>query len=82
VPVIRETIKRSVPTLALPGAFAMHNMLDENLQAALVGEMSAKEAMANANKAWEKFIKKKGETKMVDAILQAKAGWPTLVDSA
>ncbi len=82
VPVILETIKRSVPTLALPGAFALHNMLDENLQAALVGEMSAKEAMANTTKAWQKFIKKKGETKMVDAILKAKAGWPTLIDRA
>jgi multiple sugar transport system substrate-binding protein len=80
VPVIAGTAARSVPTIAIPGQFAMHNALDENLQAALVGDMSAKEAMENTAKSWRKHLKKKGQDKMVELINQAKAGWSTVID--
>jgi multiple sugar transport system substrate-binding protein len=82
VPVIRETIKRSVPTLAVPGAFGLHNILDENLSAAMTGSITVKEAMEKAAKEWQKFIKKKGEDKMVEAIVKSKSGWPSLIDKA
>ena len=82
VPVIAGTVARAVPTIAIPGQFAMHNMLDENLQAALIGEITPKEAMENAAKAWEKHLKKKGRDKMVELINQAKSGWSTIIDKA
>lgn len=82
VPVISETIKRSVPTLAVPGAFGLHNILDENISAAMTGSMSVKEAMEKAAKEWQKFIKKKGEDRMLEAINKAKSGWPSLIDKA
>ncbi len=82
VPVIAETIKRSVPTLAIPGAFGLHNILDENILAAITGSISVKDAMQKASKEWQKFIKKKGEDHMIDAINKAKSGWPSLIDKA
>ena len=81
VPIIEGTVARAVPTIALPGQFAMHNALDEQLQAALVGDITAKEAMDNAASAWEKQLKKKGKDKMVALINQAKSGWSTKIDS-
>ncbi|MCZ6894379.1 MAG: extracellular solute-binding protein [Gammaproteobacteria bacterium] len=82
VPVIRETIKRSVPTMNYPGAASLHNALDENVQAAMVGGMTAKEAMERTAKDWRRSIKKRGETKMIDAINADRSGWPTLIDAA
>lgn len=82
VPAIRETIKRSVPTLAIPGAFGLHNILDENISAAMTGTATVKEAMTKAAEEWRKFIKKKGEDRMIEAINAAKSGWPTLIDQA
>lgn len=82
VPIIRETIKRSAPTINFAGQTAFDNALDEQLQAALVGDISAEDAMKRAAKAWRKIIRKKGETKMVDAIRKSKAAWPTIIDKA
>ena len=81
VPVMRETVKRSVPTMNFPGAQALHNALDENLQSAIVGEVSVAEAMKKAAKEWRRIMKKRGETKMIDAINKDRAGWPTLIDT-
>ena len=82
VPIIRETIKRSAPTINFAGQTAFDNALDEQLQAALVGDISAEDAMKRAAKAWRKIIRKKGETKMVEAIRKSKAAWPTIIDKA
>ena len=81
-PIIQETIKRSAPTINYAGQTAFDNALDEQLQAALVGEISAADAMRNASKAWRKIIKKKGENKMVQSIRDSKAAWPTIIDQA
>jgi len=81
VPIIEGTVARAVPTIALPGAGAMHQVLDEQLQAALVGDVSSKEAMDNVAKAWRKQLKRKGMDKMIDLINQAKKGWSTKIDS-
>ncbi|MBM3517265.1 MAG: hypothetical protein FJX56_05140 [Alphaproteobacteria bacterium] len=78
--VIQETVKLGAPTLNLSGAQAMHNALDENLQAAFAGQLTAKEAMDATAKRWRQIIKKKGETKMVDAILADRKAWPTIVE--
>jgi len=56
-------------------------VLDEQLQAALVGDVSSKEAMDNVAKAWRKQLKRKGMDKMIDLINQAKKGWSTKIDS-
>jgi multiple sugar transport system substrate-binding protein len=82
VPVIRETIKRSVPTLAIPGAFGLHNILDENISAAMTGSATVEEAMKKAAAEWRKFIKKKGEKRMLDALNAARSGWPSVIDKA
>ena len=79
---IAGTVARAVPTIAIPGQFAMHNALDEQLQAALIGQITPKEAVQNAAKAWEKHLKKKGRDKMIELINQAKSGWSTIIDKA
>jgi multiple sugar transport system substrate-binding protein len=81
VPVIKETIVRSAPTLNLPGTRAMYDALDKNLQAAMTGGKSVKEAMDEAATEWTKIIKKKGEKKMLDQIDASRAAFPTIVDN-
>ncbi|MGY8993931.1 MAG: hypothetical protein ACKVK8_07255 [Rhodospirillales bacterium] len=62
VPVILGTVARGVPTIAMPGrvphAFPIHNASYENLQVALTGQITAKEAMENADRPWEKNLNK------------------------
>ena len=73
VPVIEGTVARAVPTIAIPGQFAMHNTLSENLVSALAGEITAQEAMENTAKSWRKHLRKKGEDKMIGLINAAKS---------
>jgi len=82
VPIIEGTVARAVPTLAIPGQFAMHNTLSENLVTAMTGGMTAKEAMDATAKSWKKHLRKKGEDKMIDLINAAKSGWSTVIDKA
>ena len=82
VPIIEGTVARAVPTIAIPGQFAMHNTLSENLVAAMVGEITAGEAMENTADSWRKHLRKKGEDKMIDLINAAKSGWSTVIDRA
>jgi multiple sugar transport system substrate-binding protein len=82
VPIIRETIKRSAPTINFAGQTAFDNALDEQLQSALAGQITAEQAMKRAAKAWRKIIRKKGEKRMVEAIRKSKAAWPTIIDKA
>jgi multiple sugar transport system substrate-binding protein len=80
VPVIRETIIRSAPTMNFPGTRAMYDALDKNLIAAMTGGKGVKEAMDDAAAEWTKIIKRKGEKKMLDQINAARAGFPKIVD--
>jgi len=82
VPIIEGTVARAVPTIAIPGQFAMHNTLSENLVAAMTGDKTAKEAMDDTAKSWKKHLKKKGEDKMIGLINAAKSGWSTVIDKA
>jgi multiple sugar transport system substrate-binding protein len=82
VPIIRETIKRANPTLNIPGAIAIHRALDENLQAAIVGQATAKEAMDRTADAWRTLIKKRGEKKIAEALNASRAAWSTVIDKA
>ncbi|MCG8357229.1 MAG: extracellular solute-binding protein [Kiloniellales bacterium] len=82
VPVIRETISRSAPTLNFAGQTAMDNALDEELQAALTGQKSAEDAMKDCARRWKRIIRRKGEDRTIEAIRASRAAWPTLIDEA
>ena len=73
---------RSAPTINFAGQGAFDNALDEQIQAVMVGEKTPAEAMKKASKKWRKIIKKRGETRMVDAINKSRANWPSVVDKA
>jgi len=81
VPVIQETIRRSAPTLNFPGQTALDNALDEELQAMFTGQQSPKEAMENAQRKWERIIRR-SRGKMESAIHASRGAWPTIVDKA
>ena len=78
--VVRETVKRTVPTINYPGATAFHNALDENLVAALTKTKSAEQAMADTEAEWKKIARRIGEDKLVEAIKANKAAWPAVID--
>jgi multiple sugar transport system substrate-binding protein len=80
VPVIKETIVRSAPTMNFPGTRAMYDALDRNLQAAMTSGKPVKEAMNDAAAEWTKIIKKKGEKKMHEQINAQRAAFPVVVD--
>ncbi len=80
--IIQETIARSAPTINFAGQGAFDNALDEQIQAVMVGEKTAEEAMQKASKEWRKIIKKRGETRMIDAINGSRANWPSVIDKA
>jgi multiple sugar transport system substrate-binding protein len=76
---IRETIRRAVPSINFAGQAALDNALDENLQAALAGKITAEQAMVETEKAWKKIIAKRPE-EIVKAIRAQRAAWPTVID--
>jgi multiple sugar transport system substrate-binding protein len=78
--VVRETVKRTVPTINYPGATAFHNALDENLVAALTKAKSPEQAMADTEAEWQKIARRIGEAKLLEAIKTNKEAWPTVVD--
>ncbi len=78
--ILPETIQRAAPMLKLSGTGAMHQILDENLQRCFAGQQTAAEAMKVVAGEWRRIIRKKGETKMIDAIIADREGWPTIID--
>lgn len=80
VKTIRETVRRSVPTINYPGATAFHNALDENLVATLTKSKTPEQAMADTETEWLRIIERTGEEKLVSAIKANNAAWPTLVE--
>ena len=80
VPIIRETIKRAVPTINYAGAGSFHGALDENLVAVLTKNSTPEEAMEKTEKSWNQTIRKIGADKMVAAIQGGLPAWPTVID--
>jgi multiple sugar transport system substrate-binding protein len=80
LPVIKETIIRSAPTMNFPGTRAMYDALDKNLQAAMTGGKTVKDAMNDAAGEWTKIIKRKGEKKMHEQINAQRSAFPIVVD--
>lgn len=79
---IPATIARSVPSINFAGQTALDNALDEELQAAITGQKTAREAMDAAQAKWERIIKRQTRNGIVDAIKASRATWPTIVDPA
>ena len=79
---IPKTIARSAPTLNFAGQTALDNALDQELQAALTGQKTAKEAMIGAQKKWEQIIKRQEKNGILKSIAASRKTWPTLVDPA
>ncbi len=80
IAVLRETVARTVPSINYLGATAFHDALDENLMAALTGEKTAEEAMADTSSEWERIVRRTGEDKVIDTIQKATSAWPTIID--
>jgi multiple sugar transport system substrate-binding protein len=76
---IRETIARAVPSINFAGQGALDNALDENLQAALTGKVTAEQAMKDTEQAWKKIISRRRD-ETVAAIRAQRASWPTIID--
>jgi multiple sugar transport system substrate-binding protein len=76
---IRETIARGVPSINFAGQGALDNALDENLQAALTGKVTAEQAMKDTEQAWKKIISRRRD-ETVAAIRAQRASWPTIID--
>ena len=79
---IPATIARSVPSINFVGQTALDNALDEELQAAITGQKTAREAMDAAQSKWERIIKRKSRNGIVEAIKASRETWPTIVDPA
>ncbi len=80
LPVIRETIVRSGPTMNFPGTRAMYDALDKNLQAAMTGGKSVKKAMDDAAAEWTQIIRRKGEKQMLEQINASRSAFPAIID--
>lgn len=80
VDTIRKSIQRAVPSINYPGATAFHNALDENLVAALTGEKTAEQAMADTERQWKRITRRVGEDKLLEAIRFNNEAWPTITD--
>ncbi len=79
---IPATIARSVPSINFAGQTALDNALDEEIQAAITGQKTAREAMDAAQRKWERVIKRQRRNGIVDAIKASRETWPTIVDDA
>lgn len=77
---IPKTVARSVPGINFAGQTALDNALDEELQAALTGQKSARDAMEGAQRKWEQIIRRRKRKGIVDSIKASRKSWPTFVD--
>lgn len=79
---IPATIARSVPSINFAGQTSLDNALDEEIQAALTGQKTAREAMDAAQGKWERIIQRQRRNGIEEAIKASRATWPTIVDPA
>lgn len=79
---IPATIARSVPSINFAGQTALDNALDEEIQAAITGQKTAREAMDAAQSKWERIIRRQNRNGIVEAIKASRETWPTIVDDA
>jgi multiple sugar transport system substrate-binding protein len=79
---IPATIARSAPTINFAGQTALDNALDEEIQAAITGQKTAREAMDAAQGKWEQIIRRQKRNGIIEAIKASRNTWPTIVDPA
>ncbi|MFV1876765.1 ABC transporter substrate-binding protein [Nioella sp.] len=79
---IPATIARSVPSINFAGQTALDNALDDELQAAITGQKTPREAMDAAQSQWERIIRRQRRNGIEEAILASRETWPTIVDEA
>lgn len=58
--VIRETLEHGSPEMALPGAPEYYSALIDNVQKAVLGELSVRDALKEITKEWRKITEKYG----------------------
>ncbi|MDE4175419.1 extracellular solute-binding protein [Phaeobacter sp. PT47_59] len=78
---IPASIETGVPTLNFAGQSALDTALDEELQAALTGQKTSKEAMDAVQSKWERIIRRQERNGIRDAIKASRASWPTVVEN-
>lgn len=81
IPTLLGDAARGVPSLNIAGANALHNALDENMVAAVTGQKTPEQAMADTADEWRKTVRKKGD-KLISAIRAYQKTWPDLIDEA
>ena len=79
---IPATIARSAPTINFAGQTALDNALDEEIQAAITGQKTAREAMDAAQGKWEQIIRRQKRNGIIEAIKASRETWPSIVDPA
>lgn len=77
---IPKSIECAAPTLNFAGQSALDTALDEELQAALTKQKTARQAMEDAQGKWERIVKRQKRNGIIEAIHASKKAWPTLVE--
>ncbi|UCB44818.1 MAG: extracellular solute-binding protein [Spirochaetota bacterium] len=75
-----ESIKRGSPPIIIPGVTEYRNVLDTNLQQALSGQKTSRQAMKDCADEWNQITDRRGRDKQIKAIRATRPAWPTVVD--
>lgn len=76
----RKSIEHAVPPILLNGINEYINALDEHLQAVMVGQETAAEAMEATAAEWESITDRLGRDRQLEAIQAQAEAFPTVVD--
>jgi multiple sugar transport system substrate-binding protein len=80
IPTYQASIEHAVPPINLNGTNEYINSLDTNLQAVMIGQKSAEQAMQDAAAEWEEITDRLGRDKQVAALQAQASAYPTIVD--
>jgi multiple sugar transport system substrate-binding protein len=67
----------SPPMILLQGAVEYNDVLDQNIQEALLGKLSPEDALRNTAAAWEKITNQLGRKQQIEGWKALKAAYPT-----
>lgn len=76
----RTSIEHAAPPILLNGINEYINVLDEHLQAVMVGQESAEEAMDTVATEWDKITDRLGRERQLEAIRAQAEAYPTVTD--
>jgi hypothetical protein len=66
-----------VPMILIQGAVEYNDVLDQNIQEALLGKITAEDALKNTAAAWEKITNQIGRKQQIDGWKALKPAFPT-----